>query len=141
MLQFLPRLAGHPRLQKWPWLSGISAFTTSRGTTVWLLILLCLQQVANFLTFGLLFQSLSQVPLDFVTGGLVNAITSPVRMVVITPGNLGINEWVVAIVGKVLSVDLTTGLMVALVFRAVSIAGQMLGVVIGWAWLALLGKP
>ena len=55
-----------------------------------------------------------RVPGDFLTGGLVYALTSPVRMVNITPGNLGVNEWVVAIVGKALAFDLTTGLIVAL---------------------------
>lgn len=141
VLQFLPRLAGHPRLRKWPWLSGISAFTTSRRTTAWSVALLLMRHCFNFLTFGLLFQSLSQTSIAFVTGGLVYAITSPVRMVVITPGNVGINEWVVAIVGKMLSVDLTTGLIVALVFRGVSVAGQTLGVLIAWAWLTLWGAP
>jgi uncharacterized membrane protein YbhN (UPF0104 family) len=141
VLQFLPRFAGHSRLQKWPWLSGMSAFTTSPRTTFWSLILLLTRNCLNFLTFGLLFQSLSQAPMEFVTGGLVYAITSPVRMIVITPGNLGINEWVVAIVAKMLSVDLTTGLIVALVFRGVSIAGQTLGLLIAWAWLALWGAP
>jgi uncharacterized membrane protein YbhN (UPF0104 family) len=139
VLQFLPRLAGHPRLQKWPWLSGIRAFTTSRRTTAWSLALLLMRHCFNFLTFSLLFQSLSQTPIVFVTGGLVYAITSPVRMVLITPGNVGINEWVVAIVGKMLSVDLTTGLIVALVFRGVSIAGQTLGVLVASAWLAIKG--
>ena len=141
VLQFLPRLAGHPRLQKWPWLSGIGAFATSRRMTAWSLALLLTRHCFNFLTFSLLFQSLSQTPIAFVTGGLVYAITSPIRMVVITPGNVGINEWVVAIVGKMLSVDLTTGLIVALVFRGVSIAGQTLGVLIAWAWLTLWGAP
>jgi uncharacterized membrane protein YbhN (UPF0104 family) len=141
VLRFLPRLAGHPRLQRWLWLSGMSAFTTTGRTTAWSLALLLLRQAFNFLTFGLLFQALSQTPIAFVTGGLVYAITSPVRMVVVTPGNLGINEWVVAIVGNMLSVDLTTGLIVALVFRGVSIAGQTLGVLIAWAWLALWGAP
>jgi len=119
----------------------MSAFTTTGRTTAWSLALLLLRQVCNFLTFGLLFQALSQTPIAFLTGGLAYAITSPVRMVVVTPGNLGINEWVVAIVGNMLSVDLTTGLIVALVFRGVSIAGQTLGVLIAWAWLALWGAP
>ena len=86
VLRFLPRLAGHPRLQKWPWLSGMSTFTTTGRTTALSLALLLMRQGFNFLTFGLLFQSLSQTPTAFVTGGLAYAITSPVRMVVVTPG-------------------------------------------------------
>ncbi|OGA53564.1 MAG: hypothetical protein A3G25_18995 [Betaproteobacteria bacterium RIFCSPLOWO2_12_FULL_63_13] len=141
VFQYVPRLACHPRLQKWPWLSGMSGFTTSHRTAAWALALLVMRQCFNFLTFGLLFQSLSRAPIGFVTGGLVYAITTPLRIVAITPGNLGVDEWVMAIVGSVLSVDLTTGLIVALLFRGVSLAGQTLGVLIGWAWLRLWSTP
>ena len=48
-------------------------------------------------------------------------------MVTITPGNLGVNEWVVALIGKLLSFDVATGLLVALVFRGMSLAAQVLG--------------
>jgi len=139
VLQRLPGLAGLPWFQKWPWLSGMSAFTTSHRTIAGALVLLFMRQCCSFLTFGLLFQSLSPVPVAFVTGGLVYAITSPVRMVVVTPGNLGVNEWVVAFVGQVLSVHLTTGLIVAVVFRGVTLAAQVLGVLIGGVWLARWG--
>ena len=87
----------------------------------------------NFVTFGVLSQSLSRVPGDFLTGGLVYALTSPVRMVNITPGNLGVTEWVVALVGKVLAFDLATGLIVALAFRGVGLVGQAIGVLVGLA--------
>jgi len=139
VLWYLPRLAGHPRLGRWPRLSRLSGFTTSRGTLGWVLALLLARHGFNFFTFGLLFQSLSPVPLGVLSGGFVYAITSPVRVLIITPGNLGVNEWLVAAVANTLSVDLTTGLVVALVFRAVSLAGQGVGVVIGAAWLALRG--
>lgn len=141
VLRFLPRFRAHASLQKWLRVSGISGFQTSRQTLAWALTLLFMRHCLNFLTFGLLFQSLSRAPIDFVTGGLVYAITSPIRMIVLTPGNLGINEWVVAIVGKILSFDLTTGLIVALVFRGVSIAGQGLGALLGGTWLALWSTP
>ena len=95
----------------------------------------------SFLTFGLLYQALSQAPGGFLTGGLVYAITSPVRMVVITPGNLGVNEWVVAIMGKALAFDVTTGLIVALVYRGLTLGAQGLGVLLAWAWLGLWSKP
>ena len=91
----------------------------------------------NFVTFGLLYQSLSGMPGDFLSGGAVYALTSPVRMVSITPGNLGINEWAVALVGKAMAFDVTTGLIVALLFRAIAYAAQGLGVVAGWIWIAL----
>jgi hypothetical protein len=141
VFQFLPALAGHPQLQRWPWLSSVSGFKASHRTMMWVLAFSFVRHCCNFLTFGLLYQSVSRAPSEFLTGGLVYAITSPIRIVAITPGNLGVNEWVVAMVGKVLSFDLTTGLIVALVFRGMSVASQGLGVLLGGAWLALWGEP
>jgi hypothetical protein len=62
-------------------------------------------------------------------------------MVQITPGNLGVDEWAAAMVGKMLAFDVTTGLIVALVFRGLTLLAQGLGVLLGWAWLALRSKP
>ena len=72
-------------------------------------------------------QSLSRSAGDFLAGGLIYALTSPIRMVNITPGNLGVAEWVAALVGQMLEVDLTTGLIAALAFRGVGLVGQGLG--------------
>ena len=141
VFQLLPGLAGHPRLQRWPWVSGMSGFKTSRRTMAWVLALSLVRHCCNFLTFGLLYQSVSRAPGEFLIGGLVYAITSPIGMVTITPGNLGVNEWITALVGKVLSFDLTTGLIVALVFRGMSVVAQALGVLLGGAWVALWSKP
>lgn len=140
-LHFLPRLAGHPRFRRWRWLSGMSSHQAGHRTMIWILALSFARHVFSFVSFGLLYQSLSRAPSGFLTGGLVYAITSPIRMVTITPGNLGINEWVVATVGKLLSFDLTTGLIVALVFRGMSLAAQVLGVLLAGAWVALRGEP
>lgn len=140
-LRVLPRLAGHPRFRRWGWLSGMSSHEASRRTMISILALSFARHVFNFLSFGLLYQSLAPAPSGFLTGGLVYAITSPIRMVTITPGNLGVNEWVVAVVGKLLSFDLTTGLMVALVFRGMSVAAQVLGVLLAAAWVPLRGEP
>ena len=106
---------------------------------IWVLVLVLARHGFNFVTFGLLFQSLSPVPLDVLSGGLIYAITSPVRVLTITPGNLGVNEWLVAAVANTLSVDVTTGLIVALVFRGVSVASQGAGVLLGAAWLTRRG--
>lgn len=141
VFHFLPRLAGHSRLPRWAWISGMTSFQMTRRTMASALALLLVRHCFNFLTFGLLFQSLSRVPIEFVTGGLVYAISTPMRMIAITPGNLGVDEWVVAIIGRVLSFDLTTGLIVALVFRGVSLVAQVLGVLLGGVWLALWGGP
>ena len=140
--RLLPRLGAHPLLQRWPWLSAISDFKASRRMMAWVLALSLIRHCFSFLAFGILFQSLSPAPSGFLTGGLIYAITSPSRVVAVTPGNnLGLNEWVVALVGKVLSVDLTTGLVVALVFRGVSLVAQALGVIIGATWLAAWAAP
>ena len=85
----------------------------------------------------MLLQSLSRVPADFLTGGLVYALTTPIRIINFTPGNLGVTEWVVALVGKMLTVDVATGLLVALAFRGVALVAQALGVLFGSAWLVL----
>jgi hypothetical protein len=96
--------------------------------------------VFNFLSFGLLYQSLLRAPGEFLAGGLVYAMTTPIRMIAITPGNLGVNEWITAAVGKLLSFDLTTGLIVALVFRGMSLGAQTLGALSAATWLALRGE-
>lgn len=139
-LHFLPRLAGHTRFQRWRWLSGTSRHETSRRTTTGVFALSFGRHALNFLSFGLLYQALLRAPGEFLAGGLVYAITSPVRMIAVTPGNIGVNEWVTAAVGKLLSFDLATGLIVALVFRATSLIAQGLGVVSAAAWLAFRGE-
>jgi hypothetical protein len=80
------------------------------------------------------------MPADFLTGGLVYALTSPVRMVNVTPGNLGVTEWIVALVGKALAFDLATGLIIALAFRGVALVAQGLGLLFGSVWIALRQK-
>jgi hypothetical protein len=141
LFQSLPNLASHSWFHRWPWISGMSGFTASRQTMGRVFVLSLARHSLNFVTFGLLYQSLSRSASGFLTGGLVYALTSPLRMVQITPGNLGINEWVSAIVGTILAFDVTTGLIVALVFRGVSLLAQGLGVLFGWAWLAGWRKP
>jgi uncharacterized membrane protein YbhN (UPF0104 family) len=135
--EFLPRLMRHTKLRKWRWLSDMSSLKTSRRMAMWVFGLSLARHVLNFVTFGLLYQALSREAADFLTGGLVYALTSPVRMVNITPGNLGVTEWFVALVGKALAFDLITGLIVALAFRGVALVAQGLGALFGSAWLAL----
>jgi uncharacterized membrane protein YbhN (UPF0104 family) len=134
--QYLPQVAAHPRLRRWRWMADISAFKAGPRTVLWLFALSMIRHGLNFATFGLLYGSLSEAPGAFLTGGLVYALTSPIRMVNVTPGNLGVNEWVVAIAGKALAFDVAIGLIVALLFRGVALVGQGLGVLAGWAWLA-----
>ncbi len=137
VFEYLPRVARHPALRKWNWLSGISSLKASRRLAIQVSGLSLARQVVNFVTFGLLCEALSGRPGDFLSGGLVYALTSPIRMVVLTPGNLGVTEWFVALVGKVLAFNLMTGLVVAFAFRGVALVAQGLGALIGSAWLAL----
>ena len=138
VFEALPRLARHPWLRQWSWLSSMSGFDAGRGTVGWSLALLLLRHLFNFVTFGLLFASLSR--LDFLAGGLVYAITSPVRILTITPGNLGVNEWAVAVVSKTLSTNVATGLMVALVFRGVSVLAQGVALLFAAPSMATTGR-
>jgi uncharacterized membrane protein YbhN (UPF0104 family) len=140
VFELLPRLTRLPRFQRWRWLSEMKSLRTSGPMAISVFGLSIARHLLNFTTFGLLTQSLSGRPGDFLTGGLMYALTSPIRMVNITPGNLGVTEWVVALVGKVVAVDVTNGLLVALAFRGVALVGQGLGMLIGSAWLAARKK-
>jgi uncharacterized membrane protein YbhN (UPF0104 family) len=138
--EFLPRLTRHPKLQRWSWLSAMNGLTTNRRLAIRVFVLSLARHSLNFVTFGLLSQSLSGVSADFLTGGLVYALTSPVRIFHLTPGNLGVTEWVVALVGTLLAFDLATGLIVALEFRVVGLIGQGMGVVLASATMLALRK-
>ena len=130
----LPRFAGHPLLQRWRFTSALTP--TPRRTIVVTSVLAFGRHVCNFLTFGLLYRSLSVAHNHLLAGGLVYTVTIPIRMVTITPGNLGVNEWVVALTGKLLSFDVPTGVLVALVFRGMSLAAQVLAATVAGAYLA-----
>ena len=130
----LPRFAGHPLLQRWRFTSALTP--TPRRTIVVTSVLAFGRHVCNFLTFGLLYRSLSVAHNHLLAGGLVYTVTIPIRMVTITPGNLGVNEWVVALTGKLLSFDVPTGVLVALVFRGMSLAAQVLAAAVAGAYLA-----
>jgi hypothetical protein len=97
------------------------------------LVVSVVRHAASFVAFGWLYSALSGLSGSFLAGGLVYAFTTPVRMINLTPGNLGVNEWATAVAGRALAFDLTTGLLVGGVFRAVSLAAQGAGVLVGWA--------
>jgi uncharacterized membrane protein YbhN (UPF0104 family) len=135
--ELVPRLTRRPNLKKWRWMSGMNSLRTSPRMAAWVFGVSLVRHCLNFVTFGSLSQSLSQAPTGFLTGGLVYALTSPVRMINFTPGNLGVTEWVVALVGKVLAFDLTTGLIAALAFRGIALVAQGIGALFGSAYLAV----
>ncbi len=136
VFEYVPRFTRWPRFQRWSWLAGMRSLRANRPMAVRVFVLCMIRHSLNFVTFGLLARSLSGVPADFVSGGLLYALTSPVRMVNITPGNLGVTEWVVAVVGKMLAFDLAIGLIVAIAYRGVGLVAQTLGALIGSAWIA-----
>jgi hypothetical protein len=129
-LQALPSLARRPRLSRW--LPAISEGAADRAVVLRVLWASVLRHVFSFIAFGWLYAALSGVPGGFLAGGLVYTFTSPIRMVNLTPGNVGVNEWAVAVAGQALAFDLTTGLLVGGVFRAASLVAQGGGVLLGW---------
>jgi hypothetical protein len=131
LLQVLPYLARYRRLSRW--LPAVEELSVSRSIVIRTLLVSVLRHATSFVAFGWLYAALSGVPGSFVAGGLVYAFTTPVRMVNLTPGNLGVNEWATAIAGRALAFDVTTGLLVGGVFRAASLAAQGAGVLVGWA--------
>jgi hypothetical protein len=131
LLQALPHVARYPRLARW--LRAVEDLSASRQLVIRTLLVSVLRHAANFVAFGWLYSALSGLPGSFVAGGLVYAFTTPVRMVNLTPGNVGVNEWATALAGRALAFDVTTGLLVGGVFRAASLVAQGAGVLVGWA--------
>ena len=140
LLNVLPRAADHSWLANRPWAAHLRGLRATPTVLAWVSTLALARHLGNFLTFGLLYQALSSGAGTVSTGGLVYALTSPVRVVQIIPGNIGLNEWIVAVVGEILSYDLTTGLLVAVVFRGMTWLTQGVGALIGGAWLAFRGE-
>jgi uncharacterized membrane protein YbhN (UPF0104 family) len=147
--EYLPRWSRHPRLTRWRWLSDMKGLTSSRSLVAQVFGWSLLRHVANFVTFGLLYRTLSQSsalgapgdgPEAFLAGGLVYALTSPIRMVNVTPGNLGLLEWVVALVGSMVQFDVATGLIVSLAFRGIALVAQGLVAAFGAAWMTLRSR-
>ena len=103
----IPRLAARGRLGQRAWVEALSEHSLDRSTALGVVGASLLRHIMNFVTFGLLYGAITQSPQSVLTGGLVYALTSPVRMVNITPGNVGVNEWVVAVVGGALAFDVT----------------------------------
>ena len=135
--EYLPRFTRHPKLGKWRRLSEMSSLTASRPLALKVFGLSVARHALNFVTFGLLYQSLSGEPASFLAGGLVYALTTPVRIVNITPANLGVTEWFTALVGRMVAFDVATGLIVSLAFRGVALVAQSAGAAFGSAWLGV----
>ena len=149
--EFLPRWSRHPRLARWRWLADMKGLAASRPLVIRVFGWSLLRHVANFITFGLLYHALSGAPAlapghpaerpdVFLAGGLVYALTSPIRMINVTPGNLGVVEWFVALVGRMVQFDVATGLIVSLAFRGVALVAQGVTAALGGVWMASRGR-
>jgi hypothetical protein len=138
-LQALPALARHPRLSRW--LPAIRDGSVRGGVAFRVFWASTLRHLFSFIAFGWLYSALSDTPGGFLAGGLVYTITTPIRMVNLTPGNVGVNEWAVAVAGRALAFDLTTGLLVGGVFRVSSLVAQGIGVLLGWARAGSAAPP
>lgn len=136
VFELLPRVTRHPRLRRWRWLSDMHTLNASPRIAAAVFALSLVRHALNFVTFGLLCRALSGDPGDFLDGGLMYALTTPLRMVNITPQNLGIIEWFVALVGQALEFDLTIGLIVALAFRGIGLVAQLMGALFAALWVA-----
>jgi uncharacterized membrane protein YbhN (UPF0104 family) len=134
-LLIIPRLSRYPRLRRWKWLGAMAGSRAEPRLTLWVFLWSMVRHLLNFVTFGLLMASLSGVAADFLTGGLVSAVTSPIRMVNVTPANLGVAEWATALVGRLLAYNLATGLLAALAFRGVGLVAQAAVALIATPWV------
>jgi hypothetical protein len=133
----MPQLARLPALRRVGWSSDMRRLDVRGPLAGRVFGLAMARHLFNFATFGLLYRALAGGADDFLTGGLVSALTSPLRMVNVTPGNFGVHEWFVALVGRLVAFDVATGLIVALAFRGVGLAAQLGGAAFGAAWLAV----
>jgi uncharacterized membrane protein YbhN (UPF0104 family) len=127
VFESIPRATRYFGLRRWAWLAEMASLRAHPAMTAGVFVHSVARHCLNFITFGVLTQSLSRMPGDFLSGGVLYALTSPVRMVNITPANLGVTEWVVALVGEALAFDLTIGLIAALAFRGVSLVAVAVG--------------
>ncbi len=102
------------------------------------LISLTFRSVFSFFGFGLLFYALGGGSL--LAGGTIDALSTLLRLVRITPGNLGIYEWSVASLGQWLDASLATGLIAAGLYRLIgllvvtstALVGQLIARIIGF---------
>ncbi|MGB8275314.1 MAG: hypothetical protein WCF16_08625 [Alphaproteobacteria bacterium] len=92
-----------------------------RRLMVSVVALLALRSAASFLGFGVLFAALAGTINSFLVGGVLDSLSMLLRVVTITPGNLGVYEWSVAGLGRGAGVSLAIGLACAALYRAAGI--------------------
>jgi uncharacterized membrane protein YbhN (UPF0104 family) len=138
ILVFAGRLPKTGRLQRFAYFPETWAeVVRDRRRLLTVAALLGVRSLSSFFAFGLLFAALANVPNGLVVGGVVDALTFALRLVMITPGNLGVYEWVVAILSSSVGSTLATGLACAAVYRA---AGLLVTGSAGLISVLLLGS-
>jgi len=82
-------------------------------------ISLTLRTALSFLGFGLLFYALGGGTI--LAGGVMDSLSTLLRLVRFTPGNLGIYEWSVASLGHWLDASMSIGLIAAGLYRLIGL--------------------
>jgi len=99
---------------------------SARGSIWHASIFLLGRALASFVGFGVLFMALTGGSDWFLRGGVVDALSAVLRLVRLSPGNLGIYEWMVAGFGHDMGAALSTGLVAAASYRLAGMVGVAL---------------
>lgn len=94
--------------------------------TVWKLAgVFGLRGLLSFVTMGWIFHVLAPAGFAFWIGGILDAMTSVLHVIRITPGNLGLYESSVGVLGHAESVSVATGIVAAAIYRIVGLLGNV----------------
>ena len=97
---------------------------------------LLIRSLVSFSGFGILFMTLTDEH-GFLLGGVVDALSTILRLVRISPGNLGIYEWMVAGLGHGVGATLSTGLVAAALYRMAGVVGATVVTLLGLGFQSL----
>jgi uncharacterized membrane protein YbhN (UPF0104 family) len=92
--------------------------------------LLCLSTVSMVLSFNAV-----NVPISLPSAAMVVALCTLTMVATITPGNLGIREFLVASTAECAGVGFHEGVAAALILRAAALIVNLVGGAIGYWWL------
>ena len=88
---------------------------SDRNRLIWAFTGLIVRSGFSFLGFGLLFYELGGGTV--LTGGVMDSLSTILRLVHLTPSNIGVYEWLIAGIGRWLDASLTVGLLAAALYR------------------------
>lgn len=123
------RLRAHPKLLTL--IEGWEALLTAGALRCRLLVLMALRGMTGFLALGCLFYAMQATAPGFLLGGTIDALTTVLQVVRVTPGNLGIYEWCIGLFSEVAHFPLVDGLLSAVLYRfcgltAIAASGALL---------------